>query len=402
MRYFPKNFYFGAATSGHQVEGGNYNDWTEWERETATRKAEKANQKSWPDYILRNFPGPLQKENYISGDACDHYRRFEKDFDLAKGIGLNAYRFSIEWSRIEPEEGKFDEKEIAHYREVLEALRGRGLEPFVTLWHWTHPLWFAEKGGWEAPDAVFHFSRFAGYVAKSFKNDVRYWITLNEPGLWASSAYFLGVKPPEKKDFFSFVRVYFALLRAHRVAYGELKNIDGDFQVGMAESMSWNHISLVRPLMLYFKNYFFIARSKKFLDFIGVNYYRPVGVYFHNPPRSDMNWEIYPRGLYFILKHVYRSFRKPVFITENGIADAKDAMRGNFIKKHLSEVSRAIEKGADVRGYFYWSLLDNFEWQDGFWSRFGLIEVDYKNQERKVRQSAREFTKLIAEYRKEK
>ncbi|PIZ56565.1 MAG: hypothetical protein COY22_00630, partial [Candidatus Tagabacteria bacterium CG_4_10_14_0_2_um_filter_40_13] len=132
---FPKNFYWGSATSSHQVEGNNHNDWSEWEKKNAKRLAESAKNKAWPDYILDKYPNPLQEENYISGRACDHYNRFREDFDIAKQLGHNAYRFSIEWSRIEPEEGKFDEKEIEHYRQVISALKERGMEPFVTLWH---------------------------------------------------------------------------------------------------------------------------------------------------------------------------------------------------------------------------------------------------------------------------
>ncbi len=163
---FPKNFYWGSATSAHQVEGGNINDWSEWEKANAEWLAKEATLRQaqginpWPDYILNNYPNPLQPQNYISGRACDHYNHFREDFDIAELLGHNAHRFSIEWSRIEPEEGKFDEKEIGHYREVVKALRERGLEPFVTLWHWTLPLWFAELGGFKKSINSFYFQRF--------------------------------------------------------------------------------------------------------------------------------------------------------------------------------------------------------------------------------------------------
>ena len=157
---FPKNFFWGAATSAHQVEGSNRNDWTEWERENARRLTEEAKKKQWSDFILQNYPNPLQEENYISGRACDHYNRFREDFDIARSLGHNAHRFSIEWSRIEPEEGKFDEREIEHYREVIRALRERGIEPFVTLWHWTLPLWVRDQGGWENSAIIPHFASY--------------------------------------------------------------------------------------------------------------------------------------------------------------------------------------------------------------------------------------------------
>ena len=145
---FPKDFLWGAATSAHQVEGGNRNDWSEWEKKNAEKLAKDA-PKRFADWQVKKFPEMLTSENYISGAACDHYNRYEKDFDIAKELGHNAHRFSIEWSRIEPEEGKFDEKEVEHYRKVIQAIRDRGMEPFVTLWHWTNPLWISEIGGWE-------------------------------------------------------------------------------------------------------------------------------------------------------------------------------------------------------------------------------------------------------------
>ena len=199
---FPKNFYWGAATSAHQVGGGNYNDWTGYEKQSAKRKAQSAKQKEWPDFILKNYPNPLQEENYISGRACDHYNRFREDFDIAKSLGHNAHRFSIEWSRIEPEEGKFNEKEIEHYHEVIKALREREMEPFITLWHWTLPLWVAKKGGWASGHTVGNFVRYSERIAKEFQGEVKFWITLNEPSLWSGNAYLLGLLPPHKYNLF--------------------------------------------------------------------------------------------------------------------------------------------------------------------------------------------------------
>lgn len=168
---FPKNFYWGSATSAHQVEGNNHNDWTEWELKNAKRLVEKARQSpptgGWPDYILNKYPNPLQEENYISGRACDHYNRFREDFDIAKSLGHNAHRFSIEWSRIEPEEGKFNEKEIEHYRQVISALKERGIEPFVSLWHWTNPIWFAKRGGWLNKNSPKYFERYSNKISRS-------------------------------------------------------------------------------------------------------------------------------------------------------------------------------------------------------------------------------------------
>lgn len=419
----PKNFYFGAATSAHQVEGGNRNDWTEWEHANSARLAAKAasrhaNGKTRgtffhkkiapspptriPDYILKNYPNPLQEENYVSGRACDHYHRFREDFDIAKSLGHNAHRFSVEWSRIEPEEGKFSEKEIEHYREVIRALRERGLEPLVTLWHWTVPIWFARKGGFENKRNAFYFCRFSQKIAGEFKNEVRFWIILDEPGLWAGDAYLFGIKPPQKRSILKTARVYFNLINVHREAYRMMKQTNSAFFVGIAESSEWTEFLVLprvfRKLLLSLRNYFFLRRIKDSLDFVGVNYYRKNRL-FGDPTGdiTDTGWEIFPQGLYLLVKGVWERHHLPIFVTENGLADARDIKRAKFIKDHVAQVVRALREGIDVRGYFHWSLLDNFEWDSGFWPRFGLVEVDYKTQERKIRRSAMVYKEIIEE-----
>ena len=184
MSPFPKGFYWGAATSAHQVEGGNHNDWSEWE--TSPARLEELQRRG------------LDPALYISGKACDHYDWYEEDFDIAESLGHNAHRFSIEWSRIEPEEGKFNEQEIGHYRKVIQALRARGIEPFVTLWHWPLPLWVAHQGAWENKRTVDNFARYCERVAKEFKDEVKYWMVLNEPGYWFANAYVLKKFPAPK------------------------------------------------------------------------------------------------------------------------------------------------------------------------------------------------------------
>jgi len=392
---FPKNFYWGSATSSHQVEGNNHNDWSEWEKKNAKRLAESAKNKAWPDYILDKYPNPLQEENYISGRACDHYNRFREDFDIAKQLGHNAYRFSIEWSRIEPEEGKFDEKEIEHYRQVISALKERGMEPFVTLWHWTIPLWFRDKGGWLNKNAPKYFERYSNKISRSLQN-VRFWITLNEPEIFSSNSYLKGVWPPQKKNLILYLRIIKNLVKAHQKSYKIIKETNKDAQIGIAKNNiyfeGWPFIFID-----WFWNKYFLNRIRKYQDFIGLNYY------FHrrfggneNKEITDMGWEIYPEGIYHVLKDL-KKYNKPIYITENGLADTKDEKREKFIKEHLKWVHRAIGEGVDVGGYFYWSLLDNFEWDKGFWPRFGLVKVDYKTFERKIRPSAWEYKKIIEE-----
>jgi beta-glucosidase len=400
---FPPGFYFGAATSAHQVEGGNHNDWTEWEKENAERLAKEARQNpppgGWPDFILNppaGGPNPLQKENYISGKACDHYNRFEEDFDLAKKLGHNAHRFSIEWSRIEPEEGKFNEKEIERYRKVIAALHARGLEPFVTLWHYTLPLWFTRRGGWLHPDAAAAFTNFVEHVVREYKNEVRFWGVYNEPETFARHGYLLGDRPPRiRNNLVTYYRILRVLAKTYVKTYQAIKKIDPEAQVGISESLVYfepynklPHNLLLMYVIKWFRNNPFLDLYLANSDFIGLQYY------FHsrirlNPFRSrwgiqcnenkqvsDFGWEIYPEGMYRLLKTLGQH-KKPIYIMENGLSDARDRLRGDFIKNHVSWIQKAISEGVDVRGYFHWSLLDNFEWSSGFWPRFGLVEVDY-------------------------
>ncbi len=413
---FPKDFLWGSSTSAHQVEGGNHNDWNEWEAQSAKFKAESAKSKVWPDFILRNYPNPLQEENYISGRACDHYNRFHDDFDIAKSLGHNAHRFSIEWSRIEPEEGKFDEKEIEHYREVIRSLRERGMEPFVTLWHWTHPVWFAKRGGWLHPQAEVSFLRFVERVVSEYKTDVRYWITLNEPETFVRYGYLFGSQPPGSKNFFSALKVLKKLVEVHKSTYNLIHDLGGDKNVvGFAEGLvffeTYNRLPqnvILKYALEFLRNMLFVPKVADTSDFIGLNYYFHSRVrlnpfvsqrwfqFNENKQVSDLGWEIYPEGLYRMLLSL-KHYQKPIFITENGIADARDHYRAGFIRGHIQAVERAIHDGVDVQGYFYWSLLDNFEIPrvDGFWPRFGLVEVDYKTLERKIRPSAYEYKKII-------
>ncbi len=409
---FPIGFFWGAATSAHQVEGGNYNDWSEWEYANSARLAVEAAKRHAnahmriPDYILERYPNPLQPENYISGRACDHYHLYEQDFDIAKQLGQNAHRFSIEWSRVEPEEGKFNEAEIEHYRKVILALTAQHVEPFVSLWHWTLPLWVRDEGGVEGKNFPCHFAYYAKHVVEKLKEDVRFWLTVNEPTSVIVNSYQKGIWPPQKKSFFSVLTVYKNLSVAHNLTYDKIHGIDDNAQVGFANILNYfepaNKNSVFDRLALnvakYFSNQRFLNLTKK-NDFLTAQYY------FHNKIKfpakierggqtnSDMGWEIYPEGIYRILKDL-KKYKKPIYITENGLADARDEKRTEFIKDHLKWVHRAISEGVDVRGYFYWSLLDNFEWDKGFWPRFGLVGVDYKTLERKIRPSAWEYAKI--------
>jgi beta-glucosidase len=403
---FPKGFLWGAATSAHQVEGGTNNNWTQWEKDNADRLANEA-KKKWQKWQQDRFPEMFNPENYISGRACDHYNLYEKDFDLAKSGGHNAHRFWIEWSRIEPEEGKFDQKEVEHYRDVLIALRERGMEPFVTLWHWTEPIWFAEMGGWTNKKSAEYFSRFVKKVVGEYKDLVKFWVVVNEPNVGLGFGYFLGSQPPAKKGLINFLKAYFNLLESYKKVYKLIHKIDAGARVGNAlsfmayQSFLWGPL---QKLVTFFPEYcskYFAKKTMSHVDFMGCNYYKNFEIALRKKKlsrieMSDLEWEIYPKGIYDTMLTL-KKYNLPIYITENGLADADDSGRLNYIKNHLIFLHKAIEDGVDVRGYFYWSLLDNFEFPDvrGFWPRFGLIEIDYKTLERKPRKSFYEYKKII-------
>lgn len=406
MKQFPEGFLWGASTAAHQVEGGTRNDWSEWEEKNAQRLAQKAEWKfghllNWPD-IKAQAQDPA---NYISGAACDHYNRYEADFDIAKSLGHNAHRFSIEWSRIEPEEGKWDEKEIEHYRNVIRALRERGMEPFVTLWHWPLPLWIAKEGGWVWEKTPEYFVRYTDRLSRELK-DVRFWLTLNEPNIYAGHVYIKAVWPHGTKNPILYWKVLKRLIFAHKGAYQAIKKNLPLAQVSLAYNQSYFEAydgktvnRLLKKNADWFWNDYFLKKINGFCDFIGLNHYHHSRVNYgfnknENKILSDMGWELYPESIYHVLMRL-KKYQLPVYITENGLADSNDAKREWFIEKSLDSVHRAIRDGVDVRGYLHWSLLDNFEWDKGFWPRFGLVEVNYKTLERKTRPSAYAYAKII-------
>ncbi len=392
--YFPKGFLWGAATSAHQVEGGNRNDWTEWEKENAPDLAQRARGDK------KRFPEITDPSNYISGMADDHYNRYEEDHRIAASLNHNAHRFSIEWSRIEPEEGQFDKKEIDHYRKVIQSLKRSGMEPFITLWHWTLPLWVRDKGGVESREFPKYFARYARKMAEEYKNEVRFWMTLNEPTSVISNAYIKGDWPPQKKNPLKALSVAKILARAHREGYSVIKEVDREMQVGFGNIMTCfePRESIIASILDYWNNrYFFNLCGVDNHDYLALQYYfhRRVGFLKKksNEKISDMGWGLRPEAIYHLLKDLSR-YDKPIYVTENGLADADDRYREWFITESLRAAGRAIEEGVDLKGYFHWSLIDNFEWDKGFWPRFGLVEVDRENLERRLRTSSRYYAQI--------
>lgn len=400
---FPDGFLWGAATSAHQVEGDNRNDWSEWEKENTGRLAQEAKTKYAP-WQQEKFPEMFDPANYISGKAADHYNRYEKDFDIAKSLGHNAHRFSIEWSRVEPEEGKWDEKEIEHYRNVVRTLCTRGMEPFVTLWHWPLPLWLSAKGGWESKAIVGHFERYAKKMAEEIP-EVKFWITLNEPEVYASHSYLKGSWTPQKRNYFAYRKVIRNLVRGHKKAYTGIKSIRPDSKIGIAKHNIYFEAyrdrlvnKLLKKIADMWWNDWFLKKIKGHQDVIGVNNYHHNRINYgfyknENEKMSDMAWKLYPKSLAFVVRELAK-YKLPIYVAEHGLADADDSRREWFLTESLKHLQGAILDGVPVKGYTHWSLLDNFEWDKGFWPRFGLVEVDYKTMERRIRGSAIVYARI--------
>ncbi|MBI2021390.1 glycoside hydrolase family 1 protein [Candidatus Daviesbacteria bacterium] len=392
--FFPKNFLWGAAASAHQVEGNNINnDWWEWEQRT-------------------------QPEDKRSLEACDQYNRFASDFELIKKLGHNSHRLSLEWSRIEPTEGQFNQEAIDHYKKVLKALKERDLIVMLTLWHFTLPLWVAKTGGWANGKTVSYFERFLKKVVPEIKDYVDLWITLNEPGGYAVDAFYKGKFPPNVKSKSKLLKAYWNLAQAHKKSYQLIHEIIPSAKVGIAQNINsfdaFHHHSIRESIaewildILYNHSFYFLT-GKKTHDFLGINYYFNNYISFNGEHAklpslinvsetqkdlSDMGWEIYPEGIFDILMD-FSDYHLPIYITENGLASTNDDRRCRFLIAYLKEVYHAIQSGADVRGYFHWSLIDNYEWVEGFEARFGLVEVDFKTQKRTVRPSAYVYKEII-------
>ena len=402
---FPAGFLWGAATSAHQVEGGNYNN----------------------DYYLWEKAG---KTADMAGIADDQYHRYAGDFDLAQQMNHNAFRMSIEWSRIEPTEGKFDYAQIQHYRDVLQSARDHGLKTFVTLHHFTNPIWVASQGGWSNDAMPEWFGAYASFVVPNIGDLVDFWLTVNEPNVTVLTGYIVGLTPPGKTDVSAAAHVLGNFLKGHARAYRVIHAFYPNAKVGFAHHMRvfegntwwniidplvaswidtfWNsqllqsiktgHIYLDVPFVAHFEQEW--PELKGAIDFIGVNYYTRDLIKVdlasaekfdimvkQGVPVNDLGWEIYPHGFYQVLMKA-ASFGWPVYVTENGIADAADTMRRQFLCDHLKELAHARQDGADIRGYLHWALLDNWEWIEGFRPRFGLVAVDYATQNRTIRASA--------------
>jgi beta-glucosidase len=420
---FPTGFKWCVATAAHQIEGGNTeSDWWDWE----------------------HLPGKI-KRGEISGPACDHWNRLEEDVALIRKLGVKQYRFSIEWAKIEPVQGRWDMEAVNHYRHEIALLEASGIEPMITLHHFTLPRWVRAQGGWSWNGSVDAFARYARFAYSKVAPGTRDWITINEPMVHLLGGYAVGLTPPGVHDMNAVVAPYKGLLRAHAAAYralhSESEKLQRPIRVGIAHHLrvfdpdekhnflqkftvakmdaafNWSfgqacetgRLQVSVPGMINVDE--LIPEVAQTQDFIGVNYYSrdmisfsltpPFGVQVlvnDHGPRNDLGWEIYPEGFYRVLKSAAAHFPgKPILITENGTADAADAFRPKFLTDHLAQLHRAISEGVPVEGYCHWSLMDNFEWIEGFAPRFGLYAVDYATQKRTARPSAKAFAKIVRE-----
>ena len=416
---FPEGFLWGASVSSHQVEGGNHNQWSIWEKENAGRLAETAEKrlkkvKAWPE-IKKRAQDP---DNYISGGGVDHFKRYETDFDIAKGLNLNSFRFSIEWSRIEPEEGQWNHEAIDYYKRYIKELNKRGLEPMLNIWHWTSPVWFAARGGFKYRKNLKYWRRFVQLVTDELTDDVRFVITINEPNVYTTYSYLVPepvtqmLWPPQEHSAISFTRVYLDLVQAHRQAYRILKKKRPGLKVGIASHLA--NIQAKRPhnmldegitqMMRYFWDWWFLRRTRKEQDFIGFNYYFTDYYRFKFPiapedpkiPLNDVGWYMEPEGIYPLLLRAWAHYKKPIIVSENGLADLHDEYRRWWIEETIIAMQRAMSEGVGVIGYYHWSLLDNFEWSFGWWPKFGLVAVDREHgMKRTIRESAKWYAAKI-------
>lgn len=403
---FPRGFLWGTATSAHQVEGRNdNNDWHTWQ-ETGH---------------IKNDDKP--------GLACDWWGgKWKDDFDRASEMGQNAHRLSLEWSRIQPAPDRWNEDALDRYREMVRGLVNRGMTPLVTLHHFTNPKWIAELGGWENGVTVGHFERYVEKVVEALQDYVKMWITINEPNVYASLGYLTGDFPPGKQDMGTMFEVMTNLVKGHAAAYHAVHRAQFEGRAGWAinyrgfnPTRGWHPLDRLLA-WLYSKTYndFFpsaarsgrlrfphrthrVPQAKGTQDFLGLNYYTRELISFSLQgdaelfgrrtfdPRSKLSETGFiayePEGFFQALKWATQ-FDVPVIVTENGIEDSTDDLRPQFIAEHIYQVWRGINHNWPIKGYFHWTLVDNFEWERGWSQRFGLWDLDRETQTRTRRGSA--------------
>ena len=414
---FPEGFLWGTATAAHQVEGNNVNS---------------------DFWVLEHIPGTIVSEP--SGDACDHYHRYREDIKLLAELGFTSYRFSIEWARVEPEDGMFSPAVITHYRDMLEACHEYGLTPMVTLHHFTSPRWLMKLGGWTAPETPERFARYTAYVMEKLGDLIPYVCTLNEVNLPDLLALIMAARKPvadhapvgirdEEQDLSWLQRAALAFgldaqadihpfpytfikpgnfvetaLEAHRQARATIKRIHPETKVGFSlalhelQALPGAEAKVEAEWQTLFKQYLptlkeddFFALQNYTRNIIGPNGPLPLD---ETAERTQMGYEFYPEALEGVVRQVAKDLDVPIIITENGVAADDDTRRVEFIERALKGLHACIQDGIRVDGYYYWSAFDNYEWVMGYSKTFGLIAVDRETQQRTVKESARYLGKI--------
>jgi beta-glucosidase len=382
---FPADFLWGTATAAHQIEGGNWNnDWWEWEHKPGTPCVEP------------------------SGDACDSWNRWRDDVALCAEMGLGSYRFSIEWSRIEPEDGEWSTAAVDHYRRQCEACLEAGIAPVVTFHHFTTPRWLSGRGGWREPATADRFADFCSRVAASLGDVMARACTLNEPNAVSATGYLMGLFPPGVSDESQFRRVNEVFVDAHRKAVAAIRAAAPGVPVGLALSMiDYQPVeggeARLAQMRADMEDVFLEATAGD--DFLGLQTYSrmrvgPAGMM---PPEAGVDvlplgYEYWPEALGATIRRAWdvTGGRVPILVTENGIGTDDDEQRVRYVRTALEEVLACLADGIDVLGYTYWSLLDNFEWAFGYGPRFGLAEVDRAAPfARRLKPSAAWYAKVV-------
>ena len=399
---FPDGFFWGTATAAHQIEGGQSNNWTDFERKSGKEP---------------------------SGDACDHWNRWREDFDLLSGLEVTSYRFSIEWSRLEPSPGDWNDGVMSTYSQMVDDLLERGIRPMPTLHHFSHPSWWEEKGGFTEKKNLPEFLLYCEKVFDVLSDRVSVWCTINEPTVFSAMGYTLGQFPPGKRSIRLTLRVMRNMMRAHAMVYKSLKRKCPKCSFGIAKNVTlfdpvnrWSPIDWpIARLLEWLWNGAWrkgiltgrmlgasIPEAKGSLDFIGLNYYTHfiTGLFMPTSTNeleftkreheiaTEFGYPMYAEGLRRAIDFVSK-LGVPIEITENGVADSDDSLRPEHLKRHLWVISEAIKDGRDIRSYHHWSLMDNFEWAEGYKMRFGLYSVDFESQERTLRPSGELYREII-------
>lgn len=385
---FPQGFRWGTATAAHQVEGGNWNnDWWAWEHAPDT---------------------PCEEP---SGDACDQFHRYDEDIALCAALGFDNYRFSIEWSRIEPETGEFSRSALDHYRRVLASCHAHGIEPVVTFHHFTTPRWVVAEGGWHTASTVDRFLRFAERSVAHLGDLIGTACTINEPNIVSFIGYQMALFPPGVSDDAQFAAANANFLDAHRRVVPILKAGPGDFPVGLTLSMAdYQAVPADDPDAIARRDRVRAVSEDQFLDIVGDDDFLGVQVYSRTRvgaasvlgpedgvPTLPMGYEFWPASLGACLRRAwdYTGGSVPLLVTENGIGTNDDPQRIEYVRLALEGVLSCIDDGIDVRGYTYWSLMDNFEWAFGYRPRFGIIDVDRATQRRTVKPSGEWLSTIV-------